>query len=1212
MKKNYLFLQLALLLCCLLNFNLAQAQTVSECSGVVAYHQVDATGGWNGGVTDITINEGQSIKFGPQPNSGFTWTWTGPNGFTSSLRDPLVENFTADMAGNYVATVRGTDCMSTITYTVTVNGGGSTECFTPLYETSENLTPDPEMTDRALWDGWGSVTIETGEGAYCGTTYAKLSAPDAGCSAALDVANFTWQPETTYRLHVWVKTIGGTVGFLARGSVDNGGGDFGFAVDTEGAWMLVDRTFTTSATPTEGFVSFNTCDFGSNATEVHIDNFQLYVAPEGTDPGTAPVNVAYVTSNKAMAEGASDPILAMLQADENLNVTVHSVAGDATVDLSGADVIVAQEGFGSGDAIWMPNGPLALATLPAPTVYNKTYALRNGKAVVAGGGTSAELAGLSITVPADKQTMDLFNGITFADNAFPVFNETAADNGGEGTKSFNFTHTLTLSADNTLVATAPEITAPATTVFLNVIPAGTTVGDQVVGADMVMMGMNYGAISKGGNNMTAEGLTLWRNAVYHLAGLPVPETLVEVGGGGGTAPTHNYAENGDFEDGFLNGASWFCCGDANNPTMVEWGIESENPISGTRSARMRMINPGTANWNAMYENFFTVHKDVPITLSFKMKASAPTAFGIEIAQAYPDFAALHREDGIAVGTDVQTYEFTVTPTVSDPNFKIGFLLGMVDAGVTIWIDDVIVQETDGEWDGNIVANGGFEEATLATKPDPNVRGGWALGANVSLDETSKLTGANSMKVVASATDSLAHYLQADAGKLYTLSFDVVASEAVDFTAALDRREGGSGEFLSHTVNATTTSQTVTVTTTKPLDAMGLHKLIFKDFPDGGAEVWIDNVSLVAVEECALAATGSNDTEQFNYQINAEGDWFTGANIVVEENQTVKLGPWPTNAAYTWTWTGPNNWTFEGREPTIPAITAETAGDYTAIYTDGSCTGIMTYRVGLPEPASNVATLSGVTLNVGDISFDPATEEYNVTLPVGTNTVTVAATSTDPNATVTGAGDVDVSSGSGTATIVVTAEDGTTTKSYTINFTVGEPASNVATLSGITLSAGTITFDPATKTYNVELPSGTSSVTVNATPTDENATATGTGDVDVSSGNGTATIVVTAEDQETTDTYTINFTVAPNSIAGLASQGVNVYPNPVNGTGVLYIDRAADIVSVNVYTAQGILVKAISVANVDIIRINVADLADGLYLLKAVKNDRSVLSGKFVK
>lgn len=94
-------------------------------------------------------------------------------------------------------------------------------------------------------------------------------------------------------------------------------------------------------------------------------------------------------------------------------------------------------------------------------------------------------------------------------------------------------------------------------------------------------------------------------------------------------------------------------------------------------------------------------------------------------------------------------------------------------------------------------------------------------------------------------------------------------------------------------------------------------------------------------------------------------------------------------------------------------------------------------IGYAETLSNDASLSDLTVSEGTLSpfFDAGTFEYSVDLPAGTTTVTTTASTNEANATVTGDGAIDVSSGSGTSTIVVTAEDGTTTQTYTIEFTV---------------------------------------------------------------------------------------------------------------------------------------------------------------------------------
>lgn len=82
----------------------------------------------------------------------------------------------------------------------------------------------------------------------------------------------------------------------------------------------------------------------------------------------------------------------------------------------------------------------------------------------------------------------------------------------------------------------------------------------------------------------------------------------------------------------------------------------------------------------------------------------------------------------------------------------------------------------------------------------------------------------------------------------------------------------------------------------------------------------------------------------------------------------------------------------------------------------------------------------------------------------------------------------------------------------------------ASLTGITLSAGNLVFSPETKTYNVQLPIGTNTVTVAATSNVQDVIITGTGDIDVSSGTGSSTITATSLDGSATTSYTVNFTV----------------------------------------------------------------------------------------
>jgi hypothetical protein len=94
----------------------------------------------------------------------------------------------------------------------------------------------------------------------------------------------------------------------------------------------------------------------------------------------------------------------------------------------------------------------------------------------------------------------------------------------------------------------------------------------------------------------------------------------------------------------------------------------------------------------------------------------------------------------------------------------------------------------------------------------------------------------------------------------------------------------------------------------------------------------------------------------------------------------------------------------------------------------------------------------------------------------------------------------------------------------------------ATLSTLTVSVGSLTFDPATTTYNVNVPNGTTSVTVGATTNKEFATVAGTGTIALNPG-GIASLVVTSGDGSTTKTYTVNL-IPPVPAISVAQSTLN--------------------------------------------------------------------------
>jgi len=212
--------------------------------------------------------------------------------------------------------------------------------------------------------------------------------------------------------------------------------------------------------------------------------------------------------------------------------------------------------------------------------------------------------------------------------------------------------------------------------------------------------------------------------------------------------------------------------------------------------------------------------------------------------------------------------------------------------------------------------------------------------------------------------------------------------------------------------------------------------------------------------------------------------------------------------------------------------ASLPGSTTVEVTAEDGTTIETYTINFTIALPNTdATLSDLRIDGSTVSgFSPSTFTYNEELPYGTIIVpTVTATLNDANASMI---ITDAASLPGSTTVEVTAEDGTTTETYTINFTIALPNTD-ATLSDLQIDGSTVSgFSPSTFTYNEELPYGTTIVpTVTATLNDANASMVIN---DAASLPGSATVLVTAEDGSTTETYTINFTIAlPNTDATLS-------------------------------------------------------------------------------
>ena len=228
--------------------------------------------------------------------------------------------------------------------------------------------------------------------------------------------------------------------------------------------------------------------------------------------------------------------------------------------------------------------------------------------------------------------------------------------------------------------------------------------------------------------------------------------------------------------------------------------------------------------------------------------------------------------------------------------------------------------------------------------------------------------------------------------------------------------------------------------------------------------------------------------------------------------------------------------------------------------DDSITRTYTVTVTRAEPPSTDATLGGLTLSGIDFgTFASGTTSYTAQVAYSVSETTVTPTVNDSGASyviklggVTDAdGVIALSVGSNVITVEVTAEDDSTTRTYTVTVIRAEPPSTDATLGGLTLSGIDFgTFASGTTSYTAQVANSVTETTVTPTVNDSGAgyvvklggVTDADGDISLGVGSNVITVEVTAEDDSTTRTYTVTVTrAAPSTdstLSGLTLSGIN--------------------------------------------------------------------------
>ena len=218
-------------------------------------------------------------------------------------------------------------------------------------------------------------------------------------------------------------------------------------------------------------------------------------------------------------------------------------------------------------------------------------------------------------------------------------------------------------------------------------------------------------------------------------------------------------------------------------------------------------------------------------------------------------------------------------------------------------------------------------------------------------------------------------------------------------------------------------------------------------------------------------------------------------------------------------------------------TLEKDGDVVTINVVAEDGSTNKYKVEFVVLHSSNADLAGLYVDYKRIEgFDPAITEYSYILPYGTTEMPVVEYE---------AGDMwqtfdvlEEGSINGDYVVRVNAEDGETTKSYTIHFSVAK--SDNALLASILVGEDVIpNFDAEVFEYTYYLPYGETAIpAVSYVKAMESQVVT---QVNATSVNEATTITVVAEDGETTNVYTINWANKESSNANLLNIFVDDKP-----------------------------------------------------------------------
>jgi gliding motility-associated-like protein len=1035
---------------------------------------------------------GQTLDLTATSTAGATFSWTGPNGFTSSLQNPSITNITAAGAGTYSVTANLGGCLSnTMTISVTVNsspiaptaGSNSPICANQTL----NLTASNILGATYSWTGPNGFTSTSQNPSIPNATTAasgvySVTATVAGCPGPAGTVNVTVNPTPT------TPTASSNSPICANQTLN---------LSTP---LVAGATY--SWTGPNGFSSSLQNPSIASATTAATGTYSVTVTVGGCTSiaGTTAVTVNPIPATPTAS--SNSPICA----NQTLNLSTPLVAG-ATYSWTGPN------GFTST----LQNPSIASATTAATGTYSVTITVAGCTSTA---GTTAVTVNAIPTTPTASSNSPVCQASTINLSTPLVAGATYSWTGPNGFTSSLQNPTVTNAQAINAGSYSVSITvagcasaAGSTTVVVNPTPATPTasssspdcVGQTLSLTTPLVAGATYSWTGPNGFTSSSQNPAIPNVQLVNAGTYSVTTT---VGGCTSAAGTTVVVINPIPATPTASSNSPICANQTLNlstPLVAGATYSWTGPSGYTSTAQ----NPSRPNATvAMSGNY-----NVTITVSGCTSAAGTTAVTVNTTPATPTASSnspICANQTLNLSTPLvasATYSWTgpngFTSSLQNPSIASATTAATGTYSVTVTV-------------GGCTSIAGTTAVTVNPIPaTPTVSSNSPICANQTLNLSTPLvagatyswTGPNGFTSTLQ-NPSIASATIAATGT-YSITITVSGCSSIAGTTAVTVNPIPSAPTAS-------SNSPVCEGTTLNLSASNIASATYSWTGPGGftstsQNPSISNMLLTNAGTYSVTATVSGCTSvagTTSVTVNPIPTTPTASSSSPDcIGQTLSLTT-PLVAGATYSWTGPNGFTSSSQNPTIPNVQLVNAGTYSVTITVNGCTSAAGTTIATvnsapstPIPGSNSPVCEGQTINLTSNLIVGAT--YSWTGPNG-------FTSTLQNPSITNAQAINA----GTYTVI--ADNGCASTPATTNVVVNPtPATPTASSSSPDCVGQTISLSTplvAGATYSWTGPNGFTSSSQNPSIANAQLTDAGTYSVTVTVGGctsaaGTINVVV---------------------------------------------------------------------------------------------------------